>query len=259
MGRYGFYGSALVHGKVFSSKEALPGSDDEYATYLRQLFSAKPAASLPLDSLSGSIEVSYSHAEVAFFHSDAPLRIGNGQRVSGKVVVRSDKRIMVSREAQIAGAILVAPIIELEEGFSGEVQLFASDSIMIRKNVHLLYPSAVGVLQKKEGAFLEVESGARIEGSVFLIPDKAYEHKGFAFFHPKSLVMGQAYIDGTARHEGVIHGSLWVNRFFAQTTSTSQADFLFNGQIDREQLSKQYVGSALLIPNGPRKLLAYLQ
>lgn len=255
--RYGYNKPELVSGKSFRSEPVLPIDTKVYLASLKSLFAETGA--MPIDSLTQELVVSFNVADKALFHSTSPIRLGNGQVLVGKMVVRSDKQITVSPTARLDGLILLAPKIVFEQGFQGTVQAFATDTLLIEEKVFLSYPSAVGVLQKKGGALLTVKPEASVEGVVFLLAKEKYDNMDLIWLQENTKVLGQVYGQGTVQHEGSIDGSLYAQKLYIKTHSSREEDYLYNGQINRERLPREYVGSAMLCGKGKRKIISWVE
>jgi hypothetical protein len=256
IGRSGYSGAQLVYGKTYKSGPGLPSMDESYLESLNQLLST--AAGLPIDSLDVHQTLSFNSPQAAVFHSTSAVRLTHKNRLKGKIAVVSASHIIVEREAQLEGVVLIAPHIQFEKGFKGALQAFATDSLQVGEEVLLSYPSAVGLIHKKKKGLMEIHPGARIEGIAFLLSEATGEGANLMRLHERSSVMGQVYVQGFAQHEGSIEGSLLAQRLFLKTPSSVYENFLYNGVIDVENLSDAFVGSSMISAKGKRKIIAWL-
>ena len=256
IGSTGYGKSQLVFGKSLKSEATLPPYEKTYEEGLQKLLSI--GAGLPVDSLREMQVFSFGQPEAAIFYSALPIVLNHNHKLQGKLLIKSDKHISVSREAQLDGVLLVAPKIQLERGFKGSLQAFASDTLLLGEDVQLSYPSAVGVLQDKENALLALQAGASVEGMIILLSATKSEGRGLVWLHEKSKVMGQVYVEGKTQHQGLLHGSLYTQQMFVRTPSSPYDHHLYNGQLDRGGLAAEFVGSTMLPVKGKRKIIAWL-
>ncbi|HOU69132.1 MAG TPA: hypothetical protein PKW49_11265 [Paludibacteraceae bacterium] len=224
------------------------GLDIEYA-YSKYMESGCPVISfdeLGKDSLSNSFKDT-----VKTLYSSGSISLGS-IFLKGKIVVLSDKEIFISKDAQINDVICFAPSIHVEKGFSGKLQMFATDSIRIESECQLKFPSVVGIIHKDENendkkAFLSVGEKCNIMGVVFLFcKDDLSGKQAVLQIGKESNVMGQVYSNRYTELKGNIQGALYTNKFILTTPSSIYENALMDASINMFDLSKDYVGADLI-------------
>lgn len=64
-------------------------------------------------------------------------------KFQGKIIIQSFDSLVVYQEAQLTNVILIAPKIYIKQGFAGNLQAYASESIVLEDSVTLSYPSTL--------------------------------------------------------------------------------------------------------------------
>lgn len=211
--------------------------------------------------LSGdSIHNSFKNRSLVFSCSNA-ITISNGL-YKGNVAIISNKQITIAASAVITDIIVAAPRIIIEDNFKGNFQAFASDSIIVKKNVSLYYPSVLGLVMDSSSSNISaivVSENDTLLGNIFAYKDDAYVLKQAGVILPQqSLIAGQVYSNGFADVKGTIKGSLMCNKIILVTPSSVYENNLVNAVIDITQLSRYYVGINLVEESTVKKVAKWL-
>jgi hypothetical protein len=195
------------------------------------------------------------------FSSDKTLMLSE-VLYNGNFIIRSSSKIVVGADCSLIDVILLAPKIVVKEGFRGNLQMFASDSLIIEKDVNLAYPSVLGVLKgntKNVSAVILNEKDS-ISGMVFAFhPTDARQYPVGVFLKKDSFVQGHVYSNGFADASGTIFGSLTCNTIILQTPSSVYENHLLNSVIDITSLSKSFVGTGLFAAGPDKKIIKHLK
>jgi hypothetical protein len=242
----GFSGPRLVEGNVADSQKQLPAIHPAFLKrvkgHSRRLNNQLPP--LPLSPIS-----KYNQQHVSFFgeggmvRSEEALRL-SGIHLSGKVLVTSDKPITIARSAKLDKVVVAAPVIRVEEGFSGSVQLFASDTIILGPSCRLTYPSALCTYSKGKGR-VTIGEGSEVTGVVYL-GGEGELLQNILTVGKGATVMGFVYADGFVEHRGTILGGLYCRRFLHQTLSTLYENHLVDASVDATLLPPAFLAAQLL-------------
>lgn len=248
-------GENAVDGKVIPSETKLAPLD---STILQNLafFFHKDADSLMMEDneyekgfLQDSLSNSFHNKTMIVSLDDSLIT----QKLQGNIIVHSKRPILIKREAQLEDILIFAPSITIEEGFHGQVQLFASDSLIIEKKVVLDYPSTIGLLSQKDSIevkdfqpSIHIHEGSKISGTVF----SSYEGSDFLSalirIDKEAVINGQVYADGLLQLQGTVNGITQCKQFSLKTQSTLYENFVLNGEMNFPALSPFYIGSPLL-------------
>lgn len=178
----------------------------------------------------------------------------------GNLMVYSSRKVMVEASAYLEDVIIMAPDIEVSEGFTGSVQLLATRQIVVRKKAQLLYPSALVLLKSNQDSLIVVESEASVAGQVTIAGGPQGEDSGASFqLRPDARLHGFAYINGAADIQGTIWGHLTARRLqVMQGSSTPYINAILDGVIDGTRLSPHMPGSLLWGRNHQLKIVKWL-
>ena len=116
-------------------------------------------------------------------------------------------------------------------------------------NCELNYPSVVALLGKGNTFFsrnITINKGVKIKGSVFLYNEN-YDRKNQSIVSigKDSEVTGQAYSSELLELKGAIIGGAFCNKIILKTPSSIYENHLMDAIINREELSKYFVGVSL--------------
>lgn len=158
-----------------------------------------------------------SNLSASFFDPTVNLKTGNLQQVKfrGNIILRANSKIVIDHTAQLEDVILIAPSITISKGFSGTVQIFVSDTVIIESGVMLNYPSGILIVQAASGSYVEISESSRVDGYVVIHPGTGAKEPGRAPNYKQCAGAGTSgliYVDGIAQVQGSLVGSLWVNQ-----------------------------------------------
>jgi hypothetical protein len=243
-----FTGKQMIDGRIYNSKKTLPETEIEFSAsnqnYLEKsdfrsdsVFSA--IRLLKADSLSNSF-----NRKTVLFYTDQWLNLSNKILV-GNIKVVSSKGVTLYSSAKLTDVIVYAPKIEVMSGFGGSVQLFATDSIIIREKTTLLYPSLIALFHTSiKNPLIEIEKDCRLAGDIVIlnskkIPDAQLECR----LSENDRIFGRVYCDGKLHLKGAVYGSVYCNGFILRTPSSLYENHLLDATIDFSGLPKYYAGA----------------
>ena len=225
----------LVYGIVNESEKSLPPvSEDIITKSIDQLVSFQNEVfldQLPFDSIFEFDQPTNRYTQ------NIPITIDHS--LNGNLVVESKDSIFVSREAKLENVILKAPIIRFEQGFKGNVQVFAEQKIILEKDVQLEYPSSICLIDTDKNfhrsgkAIVEMEEGSSVLGGV-LVLSKSPDFRNLVKLkiENESTVVGLVYNQGETMLKGKVIGSLFTKNLFLKMKSSSYENHLLDAEID---------------------------
>lgn len=245
--------SKFIYGDTKISKNVLPEFNQELLKYIKQLLKEKKSSDT--DSIllinrpfSGdSIFNSFKNSTLVLKYPGL-INIQNAT-YSGNIIIISDTVIKVYPDAVLKDVILVAPKICFEDKFKGQLQAYASDSIIVKDEVSFAYPSVLGIssdASDRKCAVLLGENDTLI-GNIFThqMQIDVYKRTGIRM-GKKSLVVGQLYSNGYVEVQGNIYGSVMCSSFLLQTPSSVYENHLLNVEIDQHGLPNYFTGINLI-------------
>lgn len=261
-----FVGEQLIDGQTKQSSKTLPEFNKALIENIQSVFSTKQLSENDSIVLIDS-ELSADSLINSFLNNSLVLISKNTLKISGgfysgNIAIISDRQITVSSDANIHDAMLFAPKIIIEKEFRGNLQIFASDSVIIGKNVTLSYPSVIGVIRNERSpnvAAILLNENDTVSGNIFAYKKQSDVLKQAGLIiSEKSLVYGQAYSNGYADIRGTIYGSLMCNKILLKTPSSIYENHFLNTIIDRSMLSDYFIGINLVEESTNKKVVKWL-
>ncbi|HVD97209.1 MAG TPA: hypothetical protein VNB90_03320 [Cytophagaceae bacterium] len=263
----GFEGTTLIDGQTKVSKNTLPALDDKI---IKKVDLIKKADSLHISVSTTGYKIGNISAD-SLIHSfeDTTMMVilSSGtisdKYLSGNIILFFSGALVVQPDAQLDNVILLANSIRFKSGFSGNLQAFALDSIVVEENCKLNFPSALGLFKKSyktQQPYIKFKQGSYLKGVVFtyqpsLITDL---QQTLISIESGATVVGQVYADGFADIKGIVKGSVWCNKMLLKTKASVYENHVMNGVIDKTQLSPYYVGTGLIAAGNKKKVIKWI-
>jgi cytoskeletal protein CcmA (bactofilin family) len=138
--------------------------------------------------------------------------------IEGNVIVYSKEKVIITAKASLNDVMVIAPNIEIEDGFAGSLQLCATQNIEIGENVKLNYPSSICLLSKEKGSSISIGKDFYGSGTIYcanFLP----ENTGNTYLVSKESFMfeGEIYCMGMTMLNGEIKGTIYTSLFGYKT------------------------------------------
>lgn len=262
-----FTGDKLIDGLIKQSKKTLPEFNKELNSVIESYISKKAISEkdslvfIERDIVGDTLENSFLNKTVVF-DSENAIKISNSF-LKGNLIVTSAKQITISKDASLNNIILIAPKIIFEKEFKGNLQAFSTDSIIVKENVNLKYPSCIGIIKSNSvlpvSAIIFTENDS-LYGNVFAFKNSMDPMKQVGVILKKnSCVYGTVFSNGYADVQGIINGSLMCSKIMLSTPSSVYENHLLNAEIDVTKLSKYYVGINCVEVSEKKKIVKWLE
>lgn len=166
--------------------------------------------------------------------------------LKGNIILESKSTITLRKESNLEDILVIAPRVIVENGFRGNVQIIAKSEVVIQENAYLYYPSSIYVKNEIDSVKIHINRNSKIAGGI-VIDSETYKSslKKILIIDEGAKVMGNVYCKGKTQFNGEIIGSLFTDRFFLKTNSSSYENIIFNGTINRGDLPKDFIGLPL--------------
>ncbi|MES2545181.1 MAG: hypothetical protein V4548_09875 [Bacteroidota bacterium] len=163
--------------------------------------------------------------------------------IKGNFVLRSKDSIRVLKNAVLEDVILIAPQITFEEGFKGTVQVFATKGIELEKSVTLNYPSVICVYNEtSEVSKIKVKNDCKITGAIVLFGNPLETlDKNSIEIEEEGLISGTIYCSGKLLLKSKVYGSVYTNRFFHKTQSSTYDNTIADIEINALKLPPYFI------------------
>lgn len=264
-----YYGSQLIYGEEKKSTTNLPAVDKNLVTsvayYLKDFKIQRQEDFINLNS-NIKITNSFKNQSKGFYSID-PLIIAN-KIISGNIIIKSESAIKVMKTAFLTDVILIAPIVEIEDGTTGNFQVIASKKIVLGKNCSLRYPSALMLYQDNKTDQQEntnipfnnqifVDTGTQFKGTVcYLQTKETPDFQTQIVLEKDAKIMGQVYCNGNFELRGTVSGSVYTKQFMANQSGSIFVNHIYNGTIENEGIPAIYGGIPL--EQEPKAVLKWL-
>ena len=251
-------GNTTIKGKVF-----LPQVGVKYLTIGERKFQGKaleeedmhpsqrflPRISMTiwkqLDSLKRQYDASmdYNGVQGDYVSFDKPTvlaRCGSHKKtklsLNGNIVLFGG-RLAISRESDIHDIIIIARSVEIESGFRGSAQIICADSIWIKPDVRLDYPSGLFVDSSGQNApSISIGENSSVTGYVGVFWGEKYHYvlENPCFRLKKnSQVNGLVYVDGSCELNGTVKGATYIKDCFYREGYSIYTETLNDAFIER--------------------------
>ncbi|MDR6764539.1 hypothetical protein J2Y38_004772 [Flavobacterium sp. 2755] len=232
-----------VDGKNSVSESQLPQINPDFKKVFQGMKSEKTKLS-DIENLKDSLFYN------SFFNPTKEIQVKSNLAniiFKGNFILRSDDSIRVRKNAVLEDVILIAPKITFEEGFKGTVQAFATKGIELEDKVTLNYPSVICVFNESgEPSKIKIKKECNIMGAVVLFgnADNLID-KNIIEIDEKGLLFGDLYCSGKLMLKSNVYGSVYTNRFFKKTDSSSYDNLISNIEINTSKRPDYFISIPL--------------
>jgi hypothetical protein len=249
-----FEGDELVYGLIKQSNKALPVVSKKIIERLKSVYTKKGFQDDSVINYTGgisndSLTNSFFSKTIAIYSHDKII-INSGEFCSGNIIIHSDTEIEVEQHCKMQDIILTAPIVKIKDSFTGNIQVFASDSICIGAKCVLQYPSLLTILKEKinnSNSVIKMEPGSSISGNIFAYNGmQSTQTQVLVCINEKDTVIGSIYSNGNVDLKGLVYGNITCNQIMLKTTNSEYEGYLMDATIDCTKLSKYFVYADLL-------------
>jgi hypothetical protein len=253
-----YSGDQLVYGKIRDSKRMLGGLEKKWITEIEEKLDFDPSTLSTLKA--GDEQVSFFAAAKEFDVSGL-TKVNNN--LSGQITLYSDTTVRISADAKLDNTVIYAKSIVIADGFKGNCQLFARDSITVGNDAVLSYPSVLALISREktvDQAKITLGSNVVFEGIILSYEPKRSALQTLVSLGEKTVVKGEIYATGLVKLEKKIkvEGKVSCNRFIMQTPTTLYENFLVDVTLNRKARNRVYLTSAIFTGvTGNKKILRW--
>jgi len=259
-----FVGTDLINGTVKKSEKKLPDFICIKELYniieSKKIIDEHDSLFLYDKSMGDTLINPFSNKTYILYSTD-DISLEN-KYFKGNIKIISGKSVKVDKSNMLQDIIIIAPYISFKKEFSGSIQAFATDSLIVEGECELIYPSAIGMIITKTDTiqpYIYIRDKAKVNGIVFL-----YDEKSPAVLRPYIKIDKDAEITGQListcdlQLQGTVIGSVYCNRFILKTPSSYYENNLLDATIDFSGLPKEYVGISLDANQKRKKIIKWL-
>lgn len=238
-----YQGNNLYYGRVIESNETLPQLDQDWITYLENVFNGALQEEIVSVSLTKELKNSFRKPTKLVLSFDPVFLVD--EKITGNIIIQSRSKIVVGPGTQLTDVTLVAPQIIIKNGVKGSFQSLATKSIKIGKECYLSYPSSAVLLDKNRvvenaqnvpntNSDFSIDSSTVIEGAVVYLKNKENDEnriKTHISIAPRTEVVGEVYCQGNVDFQGIIRGSLYTQQCIAKQFGSVYLNHIYNGRV----------------------------
>lgn len=256
-----FSGSKLVEGEIRQSSKSLPAINKDL---LERNIAFLNGKSFGEDSIRNYLEFEESDTIFNSFSNKTlilnvlPNTIIHNKLLKGNIIIISLSPLEIDKSSCFEDVLIYTPSVILRAEFKGNLQIIATDSIIIEEKCVLKYPSQLCLISEKE-SFISLGKESEVAGAVVLY--KTVENQkthSKIIFEENSEVYGQVYCNDMVQLQGIICGSLYCKTFILSTASSVYENHLLNAEIDFSKLDKSFAGINLLNDSKKKEIIKWL-
>lgn len=246
-----FYGTKPIIGSTKPSSSSLPRLEPAWENYINAMASFVPSANSTIIPQKPEAHGSFFQTDQIIYNNE-PIHVT--ENYTGNILIKSERAITLSSESKLEDALLIAPIITIEKGFSGTLHCIAEKQIIIEEQVNLEYPSSLVVMGKinKENSRLpsdeipvSIGTLSKISGSlVYLGNEKSQNEKSRIHIDLKtnSMIKGMIFCRGNIQLNGTVKGTVYTEHFIAKEAGSRYINHIYNGTILANALHPKFSG-----------------
>ena len=248
---YSYYGIQLIGGEILKSSNQLPElANKEHLLKLNTSYLEPSEFTFSVFNAGIDITNSFKNTTQVLYGGEE--LIVTDEKLVGNLIMTADSLIVVQKNAQLEDVILVAPKIEIQSGFEGILQLFATKSITVQNDCLLNYPSALVInpdikvseaekSEKKEQILIGAKS--IIKGTIcYFSEEEIISNEANILIEEGSRIIGEVYCEQNIELRGEIIGSVYTKGFVSNQFGGSYQNHIYNGRIDALILPLKYAG-----------------
>lgn len=219
-----FSGIRVKEEQLRVSDEDFPPMDGEARTTVDQLLAMGRGSEMPENgsTLKRDFSRDVLEAEVGEYLA--------GTNIRGQVILYSPDVVFLEQDNRLEDVIVVGRKVEIADGFTGSLQVFARDTILLGDRVVLKPGSGLYVKQQEAGCLLRLGEHCEVNGYVVVesLPTDGEQRRAVYFQPETSGVRGLVYVDGIAEVHGCVTGSLYARHCYYFAPEGYYADMLYN-------------------------------
>jgi hypothetical protein len=264
-----YYGTQLIYGPVKKSTTTLPKLNvstlESLSFYLKEYKLLKKEEYINLMS-DERIAISFKEKTKGSYSKKAIVLENNN--ITGNIIIKSDTLVRIKNTAFLKDIIVIAPIVEIEDGVIGNFQVVASKRITVGKRCKLNYPSALVLYQDNKTNVSSVsntifenkifiDSGSIIRGGVLYFQTEGVpDFQTQIVLEKDAQIKGQVYCNGNFELRGTVSGSVYTKQFIANQSGSIFVNHIYNGVIENENIPIIFGG--IIIENEPKIVMKWL-
>jgi hypothetical protein len=133
----------------------------------------------------------------------------NDMVLSNNIILSSKRKVVITSNNYLKNVLIIAPEVEITAGFTGKLQIKASEKITIRENVTLEEGSSLWLEGDAENKIPSISIGPFSEINAVCVMLRS-KNQSFFSLDKNAAFNGMIYNQGVTEANGVITGSLYT-------------------------------------------------
>ena len=248
-----YSGEKLIHGHISASTISLPKIDRSLMANISSTLSFDESrdsiVSEEILERNDTIYNSFANKSLWIKLKQASLK---NKTLIGNIKLIAENDLTLPASFAPDNVIIYSNNIQIENRFTGRLQLFSSGSITLENNCELLYPSTICNLNVNEGQ-VRIGNESIICGTIISLTKNG--EKPCIVLTESTIVTGQIYASGNISLTGTIHGKLIAHSVSYQGVSRLYDNHILNTTIDLDIPENQAMVSLCNTPIKYSKIL----
>lgn len=141
----------------------------------------------------------------------------------------------VTLESMVRDTVVCGKTVRIVSGFSGSLQVFASDSVIVEAGAVLEYPSGIYVDSGDKRPYVVLKEDAEVNGYVIVTSRNSDSQLRYPSYVQKkgARLNGLLYVDGSCNIEGNIRGAAYVKDCYYRSNGNVYAGTLYDAVVVR--------------------------
>lgn len=156
--------------------------------------------------------------------------------IKGHVVLHGDN-IVLSSKTVLNDVILLARRVIIDEGFRGSLQIIATDTVILRKNAYLHYPSGIYLKGNNDRTCLRMDENSTLNGYAIIFGTTENNKDNYIEVNfqqaPTAVFNGLLYVDGVSHLQGYCYGGVYLKECYYLSSDKVYDTTLCNAKIYR--------------------------
>lgn len=261
-----YTGDKFIYGQQLNSKRELPvfnkGLQKSIQEYLSGKFDPEDSVAQFMSLQTDSLTHGFGKRTLVL----QGIQHTGGLFLENNIILFTSGKIRIAKNSTLKDVLVFANEIDVEEGFEGNVQLFASERIIIHSTVKLNYPSVAGVIEKRKVQKNEqqppcifIGESTEITGAVFALSEEKDAYRTPRVETEKKVtITGDVYVDGELDLKARVTGSVYCQRFMLKTPSSTYENHLLNNEISATGIPGYFSGINLFSNERKKVIVKWL-
>lgn len=250
----GYSGEVHTRGEILKSQQRLPEISKISLEVVSRYLTGEAAEDSVLDFETVKPvlkEMNHSFAKRTLLVKTSGDMLVEACNISGNIILCAAKEIEIQSTAKLRGVIVIAPCILVKNGFKGNIQVFARDSLIIEDNCQFTYPSVIASIG--DSSVIKINENVTVEGGVLQVSEESNGgYMGSVIMGKNTTSTGIIYVQGNLEFLGVNSGSVYCTNLRFRHKSTVYNNLLSNLELNSRDVPDYYFSPVFLL-NGPEK------